>query len=68
MTDIPWSLILVVVLLLILAAELYAYFTGRTTLSRYVVALGATWPLLSFVIGLIVGGLATHFWLPWCPS
>lgn len=66
---IPWLAILSVSIGLILAVELYAYFTSRTTLSQWVADVTAVWPrIIPFGVGLVVGGLAVHFWLPWCPS
>ena len=67
MSDIPWTIILIIALIVILGFEAYAYFWARTTLSRYVVELTQTYPLLPFVVVSISGGLAVHFWLPWCP-
>lgn len=37
------------------------------TLSRYTWEASKAWPPLPFILGLIVGGLAVHFWWPWCP-
>lgn len=48
--------------------EWYALHTNRTTLSRYVWNASKRWPVLPFVLGCIVGGLAVHFWWHWCPE
>lgn len=61
-----WSILLIVAVLAILGLEAYTYFTDRTTLSGYVVRFTQDWPLLPFIVGLIVGALAAHFWWPWC--
>ena len=53
---------------LLLGYEAYALATGRTTLSRQMVAWTRAWPLLPFLGGLVAGGLAVHFWWPWCPQ
>jgi len=47
--------------------ETWALRTGRTTLSRYTWNASQAWPPLPFVLGLIAGGLAVHFWWHWCP-
>jgi hypothetical protein len=39
----------------------------RATLSRYVYTIGSKFPLSIFLMGLVVGTLATHFWWHWCP-
>jgi hypothetical protein len=41
---------------------------NRVTLSRYMATIGAKFPLSLFMIGLVVGGLAVHFWWRWCPA
>jgi hypothetical protein len=35
------------------------------TFSRYVSTVGATWPLSIFLIGLVTGIMAAHFFWPW---
>jgi hypothetical protein len=37
------------------------------TLSRYTAVLSQHWPLLPWLCGVIVGGLAVHFWWHWDP-
>jgi hypothetical protein len=44
------------------AAEGYALYTGRQTLSRYIWNLSKAWPPFPFVSGFIIGFLACHFW------
>lgn len=38
------------------------------TLSRFVYDIGKAWPMSIFLLGLLVGILATHFWWNWCPD
>lgn len=44
--------------------------TSKTnwTLSYFVYTIGAHFPLSIFLMGLIVGGLAVHFYWHWCPA
>jgi hypothetical protein len=63
-----WAVIILVCLALILGYEFYALFTGRQTLSSYTVHGCRQYPLIPFFVGMVVGGLAVHFWLPWCPD
>jgi hypothetical protein len=44
------------------AAEGYALYTGKPTLSRYVWTLSKAWPPFPFVAGFLSGFLACHFW------
>jgi hypothetical protein len=46
--------------------EGYAIAKGRLTLSECVWLATKAWPPLPFVVGVIVGGLAAHFWWPIC--
>ena len=41
---------------------------GKTTLSRFTVVTTTAFPPLIFILGIIVGGLAVHFWWHWCPA
>jgi len=54
----PW----IAAVLFLLAYELAALVTGRELLTVYMVRATQAWPLLPFLAGLIVGGLAVHFW------
>ena len=49
------------------AFEGYALKTNHTTLSRFTWNASQAWPPLPFVLGLVAGGLAVHFWWHWCP-
>ena len=40
---------------------------NRPTLSLTVWWISQRWPPFPFVVGLVVGGLAVHFWWHWCP-
>jgi hypothetical protein len=64
----PWFLLVVVVGFLIF--ELYAFYSGKTTLSRYIHEKTKAWPPLEFFIGLVlgilVGGLGVHLYWQWC--
>jgi len=42
--------------------ETYALRTGNETLSAFVRKISAEWPPIVFLLGMIVGGLAVHFW------
>jgi len=59
----PW----VIVIVALLSYEAWAIHTERTTLSRMVWRASLAWPPLPFVVGLVCGGLAVHFWWHWCP-
>jgi hypothetical protein len=48
--------------------EGYALRNNKLTLSRFTWNASKAWPLLPFVMGLVVGGLATHFFWHWCPE
>ena len=38
------------------------------TLSRSIYDLGRKWPMSIFLLGFLVGALATHFFWQWCPE
>lgn len=65
--DAAWTVYLLAVIAAFAVMEGYALRTNRTTLSRYVWKASQAWPLLPFVVGVVVGGLAVHFWWHWCP-
>lgn len=46
--------------------EAFAIKTRRATLSASVWRLSKAWPPFPFVMGVVVGGLAIHFWWPIC--
>lgn len=44
--------------------EGYALKTGHMTLSRWVWNVSRAWPPFPWVVGVVVGFLASHFWWP----
>jgi len=48
--------------------EGWAIAHGGVTLSQFTATVSRAWPLLPWVCGLIVGGLAVHFWWQWTPA
>lgn len=63
-----WTAVIVLPLIAFAIGETYAFKNNQLTLSRYVVNASRAWPLLPFVLGLILGGLGVHFFWPWCPD
>ena len=47
--------------------EGYAIITHHWTLSRFTYNLSVAWPLMPWACGVLVGGLAVHFWWHWSP-
>ena len=43
-------------------AEGYAIVAGKSTLSRFVWNLSKSFPLFPWIVGVLVGVLAAHFW------
>lgn len=68
--NLPWTLGLIA------AIAYFAYFEWRAfqhperqnTLSRWIYNIGASWPLSIFLMGMLCGGLAVHFFWHWCPD
>lgn len=68
MWDLIWTLWVAAILVSFAIFETLAIKRpGGKTLSRFVWEVSKAWPPLPFVLGLLVGGLAVHFWWPWCP-
>jgi hypothetical protein len=44
------------------AAEGYALWTNKPTLSRYIWTLSKAFPPFPWMVGVVVGFLACHFW------
>ena len=59
-----WTLYLFAVLAFFAILEYRGWRSGNT-LSRYVATIGQKWPLSIFLWGLLVGGLAVHFFWHW---
>ena len=55
------------VALFLLAYEAWALATNHETLSRAMYAMTEAWGVLPFLLGVVVGGLAVHFWWRWVP-
>lgn len=66
----PWIVGAVAALIYFAAFEVYAFKhpERQNTLSRSVYNLGKSWPLSIFLLGLLIGALATHFYWSWCPD
>jgi hypothetical protein len=54
--------------LFLLVYEAWALATGGETLSHAMYAMTQAWGLLPFLLGVVVGGLAVHFWWRWDPE
>lgn len=52
----------------LLIYEFWALGTKHKTLSRMMYDANNSWPLLSTLVGLVVGGLLVHFFWHWCPG
>lgn len=48
--------------------EWQAFRTNTLTLSHWVHDLNTEWPILTFIVGAVVGGLAVHFYWHWMPA
>lgn len=62
-----WSAWLLALIVTFAVLEGYALARGKLTLSRYTYDISASWPLSIFLLGLLAGGLAVHFWWHFCP-
>lgn len=47
--------------------EGWALATKGLSLSRFTAIVSLHWPLMPWVCGVLVGGLAVHFWWHWDP-
>ena len=65
-----WAIWFVAAMIMFACLEVFALATRRIkTLSATIWELTKRQPILPFVLGLIVGVLAVHFWgVGWCPS
>ena len=46
----------------------FAYPLKQNTLSRWIYNMGQNWPLSIFLMGMLCGGLAVHFFWHWDPA
>ena len=46
----------------------FKYPTRQNTLSRWIYNMGQTWPLSIWLMGMLAGGLAVHFFWHWAPA
>lgn len=60
--NIYWTVWLVAIALTFAAGETYALMTGHKTLSRWVWDISKAWPPFPWVVGVLMGFLACHFW------
>ena len=56
-----WAIFIAVIFAAFLALELYDRANGKPTLSRTIWNLQARFPLYSFIAGMVIGGMAVHF-------
>lgn len=55
-------------IIILLGYEFFALTTGRRTLSRQMWLWSEAWPLMPWLMGVVMGGLAVHFYWHWCPK
>jgi hypothetical protein len=60
--NIYWVFFLVIIVMMFIGGETYALAYGRQTLSRFTWNLSKTWPPLPWVVGILTGFIASHFW------
>lgn len=68
--NLPWiiGLVAAITFFVVFEARAFRHPDRQNTLSRWIYNLGSTWPLSIFIMGMIVGGLAVHFFWHWCPA
>lgn len=68
--NLPWDLGLLAAIVFfgIFEARAFRYPEHQNTLSRWIFNIGKTWPLSIFLMGMLCGGLAVHFFWHWCPD
>jgi hypothetical protein len=68
--DWPWIVLLLIILVWfsIFEARAWNHLGERHTASRFIAQLGKSWPLSIWLWGLLMGGLAVHFFWPWCSN
>lgn len=60
--NIYWSVFLALIASGFIVGETYALTHNRQTLSRFVWDLSKVWPPLPWVVGILTGFVAAHFW------
>jgi hypothetical protein len=63
-----WTVFFILMVLGFAGGEAWAIWKGKQTLSRYVWDVSCDWPPLPWVVGVLTGAVATHFWWHWCPA
>ncbi len=65
----PWiiGLCLVIVFFIYFERRAFKHPERQNTLSRWIYNIGSSWPLSIFLMGMLCGGLAVHFFWHWCP-
>ena len=67
MTELIFSLVfswLVGLFFSLIAYDIYAVLKGKLTISWIVFDISRKWPIVPFLFGFLVGGLAGHFFFP----
>ena len=60
--NLVWAAWLVAIAVSFAGFETFALMTNRTTLSRWVWTVSKRFPLFPWLVGVLTGGLAVHFW------
>lgn len=66
-TALHWAALNIAWVLGFAVLEFSAIRSQSLTLSRFVYDLNVQWPISSFLFGLVIGGLAVHFYWHWNP-
>jgi hypothetical protein len=68
--DAYWWVMSVLAIIAFIGGESYAakHRAKQNTLSKWIYDLGQKFPLSIFLMGMFVGGLATHLFWHWCPA
>ncbi len=67
MTELIFSLTflwLVGLFFFLVAYDIYAVIKGKSTVSWIVFDISRKWPIVPFLFGFLIGGLAGHFFFP----
>lgn len=57
-----WISFFIIIVVLFAVGESLALANNRQTLSRFVWDLSKAWPALPWVVGILTGFVASHFW------